>query len=49
MGEYEKKQVTCPSCGYRMPIYYGSKARSRDIWVKCKNKKCKKEFEIKLK
>lgn len=44
-----KKQIVCPYCGYRMPIYYGEKATSDDIWVKCKNKHCKKEFEIKIK
>lgn len=44
----EKSQIRCPYCGYRMPVFYGGRACSRDVWVKCKNKKCKKVFEIKI-
>lgn len=41
-------KVICPNCGYKMPIRKGKKAQSIDIWVKCKGKDCKKEFEIKI-
>lgn len=47
MAEKSKEQVKCPFCGYRMPIFFGENAQSRQVWAKCKNKKCKKVFEIK--
>lgn len=31
-----------------MPILKGDNAKAQDLWVKCKNPKCKKEFEIKV-
>lgn len=42
------KKVKCPYCGYEMPIAYDEKAVCRGIFVKCKGKNCKKEFEIKI-
>lgn len=45
----EQKKVICPYCGYEMPIWYDkSKALSKCIFVKCKGRNCKKEFEIKI-
>ena len=44
-----KNKVICPYCGYKMPIFYGKNAISKDIYVKCKGKKCKKIFEIEIK
>ncbi len=43
-----KLKLECPHCGYKMPILKGKEAKCKDIWVKCKNPKCKKEFEIKI-
>ena len=41
--------MTCPICGYRMPIRYDpDRAACRGVWVKCKGRKCGKEFEIEL-
>ena len=31
-----------------MPLLYGEKAESRGIFMRCKGKKCKKVFEIKV-
>lgn len=45
----ERKRVVCPYCGYRMPIYIGKGAHSEKIYVKCKGRNCKKEFEIRAK
>lgn len=42
------KQVACPYCGYRMPIRYKPFARCKGIYVRCKGRHCKKEFEIKI-
>lgn len=43
------QKVICPFCGYKMPVWLGPEAESRDIWVRCKNRNCKREFEIKIK
>ena len=45
----QKKQLTCPHCGYRMPVWYADKASCTGVFIRCKNKGCKKEFEIKIK
>lgn len=42
------EKVTCPYCGYKMPIMYGKDATGSGIFVKCKGKNCKKIFEIKI-
>ena len=42
------KKVECPFCGYKMPIFYTEEAQCRGLFIKCKGKKCKKEFEIKI-
>ena len=45
----EKVKVTCPFCGYSMPIHYDPKtAKCSGIWVRCKGRNCKKEFEVKI-
>lgn len=43
------KKVKCPYCGYEMPIKYDEKkSKSNGLFVKCKGRNCKKEFEIKI-
>lgn len=42
-------RVKCPHCGYDMPIWYDDTGQSKGLFVRCKGKKCKKEFEIKIK
>lgn len=42
------KQVVCPYCGYRMPVFYGEKAVAKEIYMTCKGKKCKKQFEVRI-
>lgn len=42
------EKVKCPFCGYKMPVWIGPIAFGKDIWVKCKNRNCKREFEIKI-
>lgn len=45
----KKEQVRCPYCGYRMPVFFSpALAKCRGVFFKCKNKACKKEFELKL-
>lgn len=43
------EKVRCPYCGYEMPIKVDKKkAIVKGIFVKCKGRKCKREFEIKI-
>lgn len=42
------QKVKCPHCGYEMPLVYSEKSVCKGIYVKCKGKRCKKEFEIKI-
>ena len=44
-----RNKIKCPFCGYEMPITFSKGAECEGIFVKCKGKKCKKEFEIKIK
>lgn len=46
MDNIPNKQVTCPHCGYRMPIFIAENSESKGTTVTCKNKICKKRFEI---
>lgn len=42
-------RVTCPCCGYAMPIRYDeTDAVCQGVWVRCKGRNCKQEFEIKI-
>lgn len=43
------ERVKCPYCGYVMPLAILPKAECTGITMKCKNRKCKKEFELKVK
>ena len=42
------KKVTCPYCGHKQNIFYINGAICKGLFLKCKNKKCKEEFEIRL-
>lgn len=41
-------KVKCPFCNYEMPLYYSEEAICKGIFIKCKGRKCKKIFEIKI-
>ena len=43
-----KKNVTCPFCGYIMPIKYDDNAECKGLFVKCKGRQCRREFEVKI-
>lgn len=48
-GGKMQEKVKCPLCGYEMPIWYDKeKASSKGVFVKCKGRNCKKEFEVKI-
>ena len=43
------KKIKCPYCGYEMPIKYDPKMAScRGVWVRCKGRLCKREFEVRI-
>ncbi len=44
-----QKRVRCPHCGYMMPLVILPGAQCYGITARCKNKNCKKEFEVKVK
>lgn len=38
--------VVCPFCDYRMPVRYRAISKSYGVFLRCKNRDCKKEFEL---
>lgn len=43
------RQVVCPSCGYRMPIWYTDHAECAGIRVSCKARGCCVKFDVIIK
>lgn len=41
-------KVKCPYCGYEMPIFVKPPAVCRGLFVRCKGRHCKMEFEIRV-
>ncbi len=49
MEDREKKEkVTCPYCGHTINVFKSEDAKCKGVFFKCKNRECKKEFELKL-
>ena len=46
--ETEIKKIRCPYCSHEQNIFYHTGAKCKGLFFKCKNKKCRKEFEIRL-
>lgn len=44
----EVKKVKCPHCGHEQNIFYKNGAKCSGLFFKCKNKDCRKEFEIRI-
>lgn len=42
-------RVRCPYCGYIMPIQYDDNTICRGVFIRCKGRHCKKEFELVIK
>ncbi len=45
---HRKEKVRCPYCGHPVNAMKSTDARCEGIFFKCKNKDCKKEFELKI-
>lgn len=49
MDKKEKKEkVVCPYCGHPVNVFKSEDAKCNGVFFKCKNRECKKEFELKL-
>ena len=44
----EKKKVICPYCGHPINAMQAKDASCKGIFFKCKNRECKKEFELRI-
>lgn len=40
------QKAKCCYCGYEMPVWYKPNAESHGLQLKCKNPKCRREFEL---
>lgn len=43
-----RHKVVCPFCGQTQNVQFEENAVSRGIYVKCKGRHCRREFEIYL-
>lgn len=43
-----KSKVACPYCGYEMPVFFDENTRCTGLYMRCKGRGCRKEFEIKI-
>ena len=48
MEEKKKEKVRCPYCGHPTNVMKKKDASCSGIFLKCKNRECRKEFEVKL-
>lgn len=45
----ELKKISCPYCGQKQNIMYDpGSAYSRGIFMRCKGRQCRKEFEVRI-
>ena len=44
----ELRKVKCPHCGHEQNVMYRKDAQCRGIFLRCKARHCKKEFELKI-
>jgi hypothetical protein len=42
------KKIRCPHCGWEQNIFYREGAACKGLFFKCRNRECRKEFEIKI-
>lgn len=46
--EIRRKKVRCPYCGHEQNVQYIPGAVSRGIYMRCKARQCKREFEVRI-
>lgn len=42
------RKVTCPYCGTPVNAFYRKGASCNGVFFKCKNRDCKKQFELRV-
>lgn len=43
------KKITCPYCGQKQNLMYApGKAACRGIFIRCKGRQCRREFEVRI-
>lgn len=45
---FKRKKVRCPYCGHPVNAEQSEDARCGGIFFKCKNRDCRKEFELRI-
>jgi transcription elongation factor Elf1 len=48
MKQEEKQKVRCPYCGHPVNAFRTQDAECKGIFMKCKNRECKKVFEVRI-
>ncbi len=48
MTEQPKKKVKCPHCGHEINVFHQEDASCRGVFLKCKNRYCRRIFELRL-
>lgn len=48
MDKQERKKVRCPHCGHPVNAFKEEGAKCRGVFFKCKNRECKKVFELRI-
>jgi len=43
-----KTKVKCPYCGHPINVFHAKDAACKGVFLKCKNRDCKREFELKI-
>ncbi len=46
--EIAKKKVKCKYCGHEQQVQYEPDAVCRGVFIRCRARHCRKEFEIKI-
>ena len=48
IGKVKQEKVRCPYCGHPVNAYQSEDAKCQGIFFKCKNRECKRVFELKI-
>lgn len=44
----ERIKIKCPYCGHPINVFKSEDAKCHGVFFKCKNKECRKEFELRI-
>ena len=43
-----REKIKCPYCGHPINVFKNEDAKCKGIFFKCKNRECRKEFELRI-